>query len=131
MKIVRKYHFYAGHRNKEAGEKCGRIHGHTYDVEVEFKIEKLSNGVGILFDELDRLTEPIIKEMDHYLLLHAKDPLADALRALNEPFYELPFITSAENLSIWIFSRIKNETGLPICKIKLSETKSSTIVYEP
>jgi len=36
MKITRKYHFYAGHRNKQAGEKCGRLHGHTYDVEVTF-----------------------------------------------------------------------------------------------
>ena len=26
MKIEKKYHFYAGHRNKEAGEKCGRPH---------------------------------------------------------------------------------------------------------
>ena len=32
MKIEKKYHFYAAHRNKNAGEKCGRIHGHTYNV---------------------------------------------------------------------------------------------------
>jgi 6-pyruvoyl-tetrahydropterin synthase len=29
MIITKKYYFYAGHRNKNAGKKCGRLHGHT------------------------------------------------------------------------------------------------------
>ena len=28
INIKKTYHFYAGHRNKSAGEKCGRLHGH-------------------------------------------------------------------------------------------------------
>jgi hypothetical protein len=43
----------------------------------------------------------------------------------------MPFETSAENLAIWLFNRIKSETNLPICRIELAETKSSTVVYEP
>jgi hypothetical protein len=48
----------------------------------------------------------------------------------NEPYLKLPFITSAENLAIWLYTRIKNETQLPISKIELGETKSSRVIYE-
>jgi hypothetical protein len=64
-------------------------------------------------------------------LLYEKDDLCEILDLANEPYIKLPFETSAENLSIWLFTRIKNETGLPIQKIELAETKSSTVIYEP
>ena len=130
MIIERKYHFYAGHRNKEAGIKCGRLHGHTYDVKIHIRPEKITNGIGILFSDIDKKIEPIIKEYDHYLLLNEKDPLCEILELANEEFIKLPFETSAENLAVWLFTRIKNETKLPIIKIELAETKSSNIIYE-
>ena len=89
IKIEKKYYFYAGHRNKLAGEKCGRLHGHT-----------------------------------------EQDPLCDILDFHNEPYRKLPFETSAENMAIWIFNRIKNESKLNIKRIELAETKSSTVIYE-
>jgi 6-pyruvoyl-tetrahydropterin synthase len=130
MIIERKYHFYAGHRNKEAGIKCGRLHGHTYDVVVHVQPEKLKNGIGILFSEIDEKIEPIIKEYDHYLILNEKDTLCEILELANEEFIKLPFETSAENLAMWLFHRIKNETKLPIIKIEFAETKSSNVIYE-
>lgn len=130
MIIEKKYYFYAGHRNKQAGEKCGRLHGHTYGVKCYFDFDKITNGITVLFSDIDKQAEPIIKEYDHYLLLHDKDSLCDVLRLHNEPFKELPFETSAENMAIWLFTRIKNETNLPICKIELAETKTSTVIYE-
>lgn len=131
MKIQRKYHFYAAHRNKQAGEKCGRIHGHTYEVVVTFSFDKIKNGITVLFSDIDIEVEPIIKSYDHHLLLYNLDPLAELLDFANEPFKPLPFETSAENMAIWLFTRIKNETNMPICKIELAETKSSNIIYEP
>jgi 6-pyruvoyltetrahydropterin/6-carboxytetrahydropterin synthase len=130
MIIERKYHFYAGHRNKEAGIKCGRLHGHTYDVVVHIRPEKLTNGIGILFSDIDEKIEPIIKEYDHYLILNEKDSLCEILELANEEFIKLPFDTSAENLATWLFHRIKNETKLPIVKIEFAETKSSNVIYE-
>lgn len=130
MIIERKYHFYAGHRNKEAGIKCGRLHGHTYDVVVHIRPEILTNGIGILFSDIDEKVEPIIKEYDHYLLLNEKDTLCEILELANEEFIKLPFETSAENLAMWLFHRIKNETKLPIVKIEFAETKSSNVIYE-
>ena len=128
MKIEKKYHFYAGHRNKEAGEKCGRIHGHTYDMVCVFKFDTMTNGVTMLFSDIDKVVEPIIKQYDHYFLLFKDDPLCELLDLANEPYVELPFETSAENMAIWIFNEIKSK--LPIVRIELAETKTSKIIYE-
>jgi len=133
MKIEKKYHFYAAHRNKNAGEKCGRIHGHTYDVKCFFTFTQELNEAGVtcLFSDIDAQVEPIVKGYCHWFLLYEKDPLVELLELADEPIIKLPFETSAENMSIWLFTRIKNETGLPITRIELAETKSSTVIYEP
>ena len=132
MVIEKKYHFYAAHRNKGGGIKCGRIHGHTYDVKCHFKFKEINeSGISCLFSDIDKLVEPIIKEYCHWLLLHEKDSLVDILKKANEPIKIMPFETSAENMSLFFFTRIKNETNLPIIKLELAETKSSNITYEP
>jgi 6-pyruvoyltetrahydropterin/6-carboxytetrahydropterin synthase len=128
MIIQKKYHFYAAHRNKSAGEKCGRIHGHTYHVVCHFKFDTIYKGITMLFSDIDKIVEPIVKQYDHYLLLHDYDPLCDILELENEPYIGLPFETSAENLALWIFKQIENY--LPIIKIELAETQSSTVIYE-
>jgi 6-pyruvoyltetrahydropterin/6-carboxytetrahydropterin synthase len=131
MTIEKKYHFYAAHRNKAAGEKCGRLHGHTYDVVCHFSFNELKEGgVTFLFSDIDELVSPIIKEYCHWLLLFEKDTLCEVLDKANEPYLKLPFETSVENMAIWLFNRIAAETNLPISKIELAETKSSKIVYE-
>lgn len=129
IKIQKKYHFYAGHRNKTAGEKCSRLHGHTYDVICKFNFTNMKDGVTVLFSEIDNLVEPIIKYYDHYFLIWEKDKLCEVFELADEPYRKLPFESSAENMAIWLFTRIKNETKLPICEIHLAETKSSTIIY--
>jgi len=132
MVIEKKYHFYAAHRNKGGGIKCGRIHGHTYDVKCHFKFKEINeSGISCLFSDIDKLVEPIIKEYCHWLLLHEKDSLVDILQKANEPIKIMSFETSAENMSLFFFTRIKNETNLPIIKLELAETKSSNITYEP
>jgi len=128
MIIEKKYYFYAAHRNKNAGIKCGRIHGHTYNVVCHFKFNEIKDGVTMLFSEIDKVVEPIVKQYDHHFLLYKEDSLCDVLNMANEPFIELPFETSAENMAIWIFNQIK--TYLPIVKIELAETKSSNVIYE-
>ena len=84
----------------------------------------------MLFQDIDNLAEPIIKEYDHYFILCESDPLAEILQIENEPIKLVPFETSAENMAIWLFTRIKNEAKLPITRIELAETKSSTVIYE-
>tara|TARA_R110001583_G_scaffold77010_1_gene210121 strand:+ start:188 stop:601 length:414 start_codon:yes stop_codon:yes gene_type:complete len=127
IRIEKKYHFYAGHRNKSAGEKCGRLHGHTYYVEVVLGFDNLKNGVTILFHDIDLIIEPIIKQYDHFFILDKEDPLCDAFDLVNEPYIKVPFETSAENMAIWLFTQIKHH--LPIVEIRLKETNTSKIIY--
>ena len=131
MEIEKKYHFYAAHRNKAGGEKCGRIHGHTYEVKCYFKFNQINKGgITYLFSDIDKLVEPIIKEYCHWFLIYEHDPLVSLLELANEEIKKLPFETSAENMSVWLFNRIQRETKLPIIKIELAETKSSNVIYE-
>lgn len=134
FKIEKKFYFHAAHRNKQAGEKCGRIHGHTYHVLAVFGFTtptEGSGGVTMLFSEIEDGVAPLIKALDHYLLLHEADPLCELLALADEPFVALPFVTSAEHLAAWLFSQIKTIAGLPIVRLELAETTSSTVVYEP
>lgn len=131
MKIEKKYHFYAAHRNKAGGEKCGRIHGHTYNVKCVFEFQEMNeSGITCLFSDIDSLVEPIIKDYCHWFIVYEGDELVSYLQIAGEPIKIVPFETSAENLAIWIFNRIRKETKLPIIKIELSETNSSNVIYE-
>ena len=131
LQIEKKYHMYCAHRNKSAGEKCGRIHGHTYDIKCYFEFEDINaSGVTVLFSDIDLLVEPIIKGHCHYFLIYENDPFVQFLEMAQEDYISLPFETSAENMAIWLFGRIKRETQLPIVKIEIAETKSSKVIYE-
>lgn len=127
MVIEKTFHFYAAHRNKNAGVKCGRIHGHTYDVKCQFKFDEMKDGLTMLFSDIENIVEPIVKQYDHYFLLHEEDTLCELLKHANEEFIVLPFETSAENLAMHLFKQI--ETQLPIVQIELAETKTSKVIY--
>ena len=69
--IAKRFDFDAAHRlpNVPDGHKCGRMHGHTYVVELQF------SGVpnphtGMLFDYADiaALWAPLNARLDHYTL---------------------------------------------------------------
>jgi len=130
MVIQKKYHFYAAHRNKEAGEKCGRIHGHTYKVKVHCSFPAFEGDVAMLFGDIDDICERVIKSFDHYFILEDCDPLATLLAACDEPFIPVPFVTSAENMARHLYDLLEEE-GLPITKIEIAETESSNVIYEP
>lgn len=130
IKIKKKYHFYAAHRNKYADEKCGRIHGHTYYVECTFLMNEPGiGGVTILFSDIDKIVEPIIKKYDHHLLLHDADNLCKILDNCKEPYICLPFDTSAENMAKHLYTTIK-KAGMNIIHLSLQETNTSIVTYE-
>lgn len=126
MIVGKNFRFYAGHRNLDLTGKCSRLHGHTYHVECGFEM-KVVGGITMVFEDIEKLVEPIIKELDHRFLVHDKDPLANVLREANEEFFEVPFSTSVENLAEYLFERIRKEAGLPIVNLTLRETTTSWI----
>lgn len=122
-----------GHRNKKAGVKCGRLHGHTYDVKCIFNFNEEigNNGLTMLFSDIDKLAEPIIKQFDHWFLFCENDSLVKVLIEAGEWIKIVSFETSAENMAMFFFNEIKEQTELPIVRIELAETKSSKVIYEP
>lgn len=128
--LQRKYHFYAAHRNKGAGEKCGRIHGHTYKVVCSFEFNQINSDTGatMLFQDVDKIVEPIIKSLDHYLLLFIYDRLAKILHDAGEKYLPVPFETSCENLAIYLWDCISAQIS-NLSQIELQETESSNIIY--
>lgn len=130
MKVLKKYHFYAAHRNEYLQNKCRNLHGHTYYVEVRLSMGIVNeNGVTILFEEIDNLISPIIESFDHSTLINSADSdLLAALEPLNMKLKILDCPTSAENISKALYNDIK-KVGLPVTEVLLQETTSSKVIY--
>ena len=105
--ISRVYTFSAAHRI-EGHPKCGRIHGHNYEVTVEVTGPVNSHdGMVIDYGKLDELVKPLIDRMDHRYIsssdnLEHNDPYA-ALAAERGECVALPVgHTTAEELSKYL-----------------------------
>ncbi len=92
-------HYIPGH------EKCGKVHGHTYRVEVEVEGE-LKNGMVIDFADLKKALKDVVEELDH--------------RLINE-IIENP---TCENICLYIYERLKGELkDVKIVRVRLYEGK--------
>ncbi|WP_162555954.1 6-carboxytetrahydropterin synthase [Reichenbachiella versicolor] len=130
MKVIKKYHFYAAHRNEYLENKCSNLHGHTYYVEVKLSIEEVDGrGITMLFEDIDNYIDPIIKEYDHITFINSSDKeLLNALTPLGMKLKVFDFPTSAENICKQLYTDIKN-VGIPVVEVALRETTSSVVVY--
>lgn len=116
MEIFKEFSFEAAHRlpNVPEGHKCGRLHGHSFRVEIH-----VSGPVGdpegwvIDFAEIKRRFSPLEKQLDHYYL--------NDIEGLENP--------TSEVLARWIWKRLKPE--LPgLSRIILHETCTSGCIYD-
>lgn len=87
------------------GHKCRRLHGHSFkfDVIVEGEVAP-EKGYLVDYGDIKAAANPIVKELDHYLL--------NEIKGLENP--------TSEMIAKWLFDRIKKE--LPML--------SAVIVYE-
>ncbi len=115
----RRYTFDAAHRlsGLPAGHKCGRVHGHTYTVEVVLAAEELS-GPGFVtdFGELGALGAYIREHLDHRDLVEVLEV---------EPTSE----RIAGHLAEWFARHV--EPGIPgrLVAVRVSETPSTWAEY--
>ena len=69
--LIKTFRFEAAHSltGLPEGHKCSRIHGHSYrlDVHVEGPVDQAS-GMVIDFQEIQKVVNPIIEQLDHRLL---------------------------------------------------------------
>jgi len=94
--------------------KCGKIHGHSYEVEATFSIDKpeLTYYTELLIDiaELRKVLKELTSEFDHSLL--------------NDHF-ELP---SIENLAIYFFKMLALKAPCVIERVKVKAGREVAIV---
>jgi 6-pyruvoyltetrahydropterin/6-carboxytetrahydropterin synthase len=124
--------FCYGHRLLHYQGKCGRLHGHNGVAVIELRSPALdAQGMVVDFDLVQRRVQAWISEtLDHKLLLHRDDPVCAALRGLGEPFCEVDFNPTAENIARMIFEH-SAAAGLPVTEVRLQEMEGSVAGYAP
>lgn len=115
MEVFKEFSFEAAHRlpNVPDGHKCGRLHGHSFRVEIHVRGEVGAHtGWVIDFAEIKKAFSPIYEQLDHHYL--------NEIPGLDNP--------TSENLARWIWCQLKPR--LPeLFQVVLRETCTSGCVY--
>lgn len=113
--ISKKFSFDAAHRLTGVPENhpCGKLHGHTYTVEVEIRGTcDPKTGWVMDFSEIKDAVKPLISQLDHSSL--------NDIEGLEH--------TTAEELSVWFWERLK--PVIPgLNRVSISETPTSRCDY--
>tara|TARA_Y100001973_G_C5209184_1_gene344100 strand:- start:28393 stop:28824 length:432 start_codon:yes stop_codon:yes gene_type:complete len=134
MKIEKKYHFYAAHRNQNLTGKCSSLHGHRYGVTVVIEAPRTRAGVTMLFADIDIKAGSVLQAYDHAAIIDRRDEVWSVI--MKQTDHEgmpmrcvvLDCESSAENLAGVLFDEML-EAGLPIVELRLQETDSATVIY--
>jgi 6-pyruvoyltetrahydropterin/6-carboxytetrahydropterin synthase len=113
MQISCEFHYDAAHQlpNVPSGHKCGRLHGHTYQLTVVVEGDPLPDTGWIAdFADVKDAVAPIIDILDHHYL--------NNISGLENP--------TAEVQLLWLWSLI-DFPGL--VELRLREGVSNTAVY--
>ena len=91
--LWRRYSFAAAHRlpNVPPGHKCGRMHGHSFEVILHATIHLGARDIGLDYDHIDECWAPIHAALDHACL--------NDIPGLENPTSEL--------LASWVWERLK------------------------
>lgn len=115
MEMFKEFTFEAAHRlpNVPTGHKCGRLHGHSFRIEIHVKGQVAEPAGWIMdFADLKKAFQPIYDQLDHYYL--------NEIEGLENP--------TSENLARWVWNRLK--PVLPeLSKVLVRETCTSGCVY--
>ena len=115
MEIFKVFTIEAAHRlpHVPAGHKCGRLHGHTFQIEVHIQ-GPLDPKLGWIIDfaDIKSAFRPIEEQIDHHYL--------NEVEGLENP--------TSENVAHWVWRNLK--PSLPcLSKIVIRETCSSGCIY--
>jgi len=108
VSVAKSFTFEAAHRlpNVPEEHKCGRLHGHSFRVEVvcEGEIDPTSGWL-LDFAEIKRAFGPLYERLDHRYL--------NEIEGLENP--------TAENIACWIWGHLKS--SLPsLSRVEVAET---------
>ena len=115
VRLSKSFHFEAAHDlpTFPSDHKCCRLHGHSFrfDVVVEGEVDP-AKGYLIDYGDIKRVTDPIVKRLDHYYL--------NEIEGLSNP--------TSEVLAKWLWDRLKPLLP-PLSSITIYETCTSACEY--
>src|SRR5215216_367580 len=116
MIVFKEFTFEAAHRlpNVQLDHKCGRLHGHSFRVEVHV-CGAVEEKVGWVMDfaDIKAAFEPLYKQLDHHYL--------NEVEGLSNP--------TSENIARWIWMHLL-PTLPALCKVVVRETCNAGCIYE-
>jgi len=110
MIVAKTFKWEAAHRLPWHSGKCRHLHGHSYKMTVEFEGQQDENGFVIDFNEIKKIVEPYIDQIDHSTIIAEKD--TELKQVFDEKawrYFILPFDTTAENLCLYFLNIIAKE----------------------
>lgn len=115
MDLFKEFSFEAAHRlpRVPAGHKCGRLHGHSFKVEVHVRGPVGAETGWVLdFADIKSAVAPIIERLDHHYL--------NEVEGLENP--------TSEILARWLWRRVRPQ--LPgLSRLVVRETCTSGCIY--
>ena len=115
MEIYKDFTFDSAHRlpNVEPGHKCGRLHGHTFQLRI-YVTGEVGQDSGWIIDYADikKAFKPIYQRLDHNYL--------NEIEGLENP--------TSEVIIKWIWHQLKPLLPL-LSKLELKETCTSGCIY--
>src|SRR5438105_281472 len=115
MQILREFTFEAAHKlpHVPPGHKCGRLHGHSYRVEIHVQgpVER-DTGWVMDFSDMKGAFMSVHEQLDHRYL--------NDLEGLSNP--------TSENVARWIWQRLQPELPL-LCQVVVRETCTTGCIY--
>lgn len=137
FKLKSEIQFDMAHYLSEYKGKCANIHGHRYKLIATLKADKLHEegqirGMVEDFGEFKKALKVIADIFDHKLIIEDNAEgreVASKLKEVNNfEILFLPFRTTAEEMSRYIYNKLK-EMNFPIYEVELFETPTNSIIY--
>lgn len=113
MRLSCEFHYDSAHYLPMVpeGHKCGRMHGHTYHLTVTIQGDVRDDGFIVDFADLKQAVEPVVKQLDHYLLNDIIDN------------------PTVENQLTWLWERL-NLPGLHELTLREGEANTASLTAE-
>ena len=130
--VVKRVEFCYGHRLLDYEGVCKHPHGHNAVAEIEIRSAALDQRSMVCdFSDVKHLVKNWIdREIDHKMILRSDDPLVNPLRELGEPVFLVESNPTVERIARLIYEHVQ-QSGLPVVRVKVWETPTSSATYEP